>query len=143
VGLPPLVCWDCGFEPRRGQECLLSELCVTRHKPPRRAENSYRVWCLCDREASTMKRPQPNTQCSAIKKIIEKVVTILLITFSKEPYFHGLSKMDKLMSVIEYHVSFHSSQVSFSYSPSNLTSIDVNTSVLHISAEYASYKIVC
>ena len=31
-----------------------------------RPEESYRIWCECDREASTMRRSWPNRGCCAV-----------------------------------------------------------------------------
>jgi hypothetical protein len=47
--------------------CMLSGrgLCVGLFIRP---EESYRVWCVCDREASTMKRPWPTRGCRAMKE---------------------------------------------------------------------------
>jgi hypothetical protein len=65
-------------------QCFL----LSGRKYPRRPEKSYRVWCLCDREASTLRRPQPSTDCCVMrKKIFEWFFIILLITFSEEPNF--------------------------------------------------------
>jgi hypothetical protein len=33
-----------------------------------RVEESYRVWCVCDREASILRRPWPTRGCCAIEK---------------------------------------------------------------------------
>jgi hypothetical protein len=66
VGLRPLVCWDCGFESRRGHErlSLVSVSCC-------QVEVSATGWSLvqsgptecglseCDREASTIGVPDP------------------------------------------------------------------------------------
>jgi hypothetical protein len=75
VGLRPFACWDCGFESRRGHECLVScECCVLSGRGLclgliTRPEESYRVWCVlseCDREASIMRRPWLTKGCCAI-----------------------------------------------------------------------------
>jgi hypothetical protein len=56
VGLGPLACWDCGFESRRAHGCLSlvsvvlsgAGLCAGLITRP---DESYRVWCVCDRES--------------------------------------------------------------------------------------------
>jgi hypothetical protein len=77
-GLLSLVCWDSGFESRRGHRCLslVNVVCC-------QVEVSATSWSLvhrsptecgvseCDREASIMRRPWPTRGCCAIKKTIE------------------------------------------------------------------------
>ena len=41
-GLRPRICWDCGFESRRGHGCLLSVLCFVRQRSLRWADHSPR-----------------------------------------------------------------------------------------------------
>jgi hypothetical protein len=77
MGLKQLVCWDGGFESRRGHECLslVSVVCC-------QVEVSATGWSLvqrspnecgvseCDREALTMRRPWPTKGCCGMRKII-------------------------------------------------------------------------
>ena len=56
--------------------CVLSgiiSLCVWLITRP---EESYRVWCVCDREASIMRRPWPTRCCFAMG---EKIIIIIFI----------------------------------------------------------------
>jgi hypothetical protein len=50
--------FECHVLPGRG-------LCVGLIMYP---EESYRVWCECDREASIMRKPWPTRGCRAIEK---------------------------------------------------------------------------
>jgi hypothetical protein len=38
-----------------------------------RPEESYRVWCVCDREASIVRRSRPPRGCRAIKKVFKNI----------------------------------------------------------------------
>ena len=58
-----------------------------------RPEASYRVWCVCDREAWTLRRPCPARGCRAIKKKLMLLATFcvwLHILFLDGTYFVGL-----------------------------------------------------
>ena len=52
VDLRPLVCWDCGFKPRRGHGCLsvVSVVCcqveVSGTGRTLIQKESYRLWCV-------------------------------------------------------------------------------------------------
>ena len=51
MGLRPLACWDCGFEPRRGHGCLSCECCVLSGSALcvgliTLLEEFYQVWCV-------------------------------------------------------------------------------------------------
>jgi hypothetical protein len=43
--LSPLICWDCGFESRRGHGCL-SRVSVVCCRVEVSASESYLVWCV-------------------------------------------------------------------------------------------------
>jgi hypothetical protein len=67
-GLQPLACWDCRFESRCSMNiCLLWVLVLSGRglcdRPITRPEKSYRLWCVCDRKASIMRRPWPTGGC--------------------------------------------------------------------------------
>jgi hypothetical protein len=93
VRIPPAA-WMSVFCER----CVLSgrSLCVGLITRP---EESYRLVCLteCDREASTMRRPWPNTGCRARKKKSEVVVNSIQFTklFFKSTITH--------MCIPKYH----------------------------------------
>jgi hypothetical protein len=61
--------------------CVLSSrgLCVVLITRP---EECYRVWCVCDREASVMRRPCSTTGCCAIgKKELQITVEMCQVSF--------------------------------------------------------------
>jgi hypothetical protein len=72
----PLSCWDCGFESRPGHGCLslMSVACchieVSAFGLITRQEESYRVWYVCDREASIMRRRWPTGGCYVMKCVM-------------------------------------------------------------------------
>ena len=62
--------WDCGFESRRGHGCLSCECCVLSGRGLcdgliTHPDESYRIWRVCDCEASTM-RSWPIRGCRAM-----------------------------------------------------------------------------
>jgi hypothetical protein len=56
------ACWDCGFQSHRriGRLSLVNFGCSqsSLHRPITRPEESYRMWCVCDRKAA-QGRPWP------------------------------------------------------------------------------------
>ena len=64
LGPRPFVCWDCGFESRRGSVsicsecCVLSEVSASGYSLVQRIPNECGVFD-CDQESSTMRRSRP------------------------------------------------------------------------------------
>jgi hypothetical protein len=74
LGVPPLACWDCGFESRLGHECvsLLSVACcqvdvtATSRSLLQRSPAECGV-SVCDLETSTIRWPRPYMWCCTKK----------------------------------------------------------------------------
>jgi hypothetical protein len=67
-----------------------------------RPEESYRLWCVCDREASTMRRPWPTMGCCAMKIINSK----LPIAYIK--YRHATACSEKVARYLRSLLGVHS-----------------------------------
>jgi hypothetical protein len=65
VGLRPLAGWDWGVRIPPGAWMSVSCLCVGLITPP---EGHYRVWCVCHRKASIMRRPWPPRGSLVVEK---------------------------------------------------------------------------
>jgi hypothetical protein len=89
-GLRLLVCWDCGFESRRGHGSLSLVYVVCcqveafRFGPIARSEECYRVCCFlgCDLEASVMRRPWPVRSSCAMDEEGETTVALCSVPYT-------------------------------------------------------------
>jgi hypothetical protein len=87
VDLRPLACWHCGFESRRGHDCLLLRAsCFVRQRCLRRADHSSRrvlptlahraVWSINLKYEVSM---GPALGCGTTEEIIEYMILIILV----------------------------------------------------------------
>ena len=80
MGLPPLVCLDCGFESRRGHGCLSLvsvvfcqvEVSASARSLVQRIPTECGV-SECDREASIMRSPRPTRGCCSMERRCKEI----------------------------------------------------------------------